>query len=186
MWPSSSHLRYAWLAYFSKPAHDRLVYKLVRRRGATRILELGLGTAQRAQRLIGMISETAAVEQIGYTAVDLFELRGAADGPGLSLKLAHRLLATSGARIRLVPGDPYSALSRSANVLGMHDLMIVSADQDPESLARAWFYVPRVLSAEAPVLIEQRTERSDGFEFCELPRSTIERLAAQAAPRRAA
>jgi hypothetical protein len=41
-----------------------------------------------------------------------------------------------------------------ANSLTGTDLLIVSADQQGESLDRAWFYVPRMLHDASVVLVE--------------------------------
>jgi hypothetical protein len=92
---------------------------------------------------------------IRYTGVDLFESRTAADGPGVSLKLAHRLLNSTGAKVLLVPGAPHSALARAANAIGQVDLMVVSSRLDRSSLTQSWFYVPRLLHAETAVFVEE-------------------------------
>jgi len=67
---------------------------------------------------------------VSYVGVDLFEDRSTADAAAqrISLKAAHRLLCSSGARVRLLPGDPYSVLARAANHLGKADLVVVSSE----------------------------------------------------------
>ena len=82
-------------------------------------------------------------DDVVFTGVDLFELRLRKAGRGLSLKLVHRRLAATGAKIRLLPGDPYMALSRAVNMLGAADLVVIAADQDRAALERCWFYVER-------------------------------------------
>src|ERR1700722_2539615 len=110
-------LRYLYLAFFSKPVCDRRLYRHIRRHKSQRILDLGVGTMQRALRLIEVAAE-AGPKQVSYTGIDLFEMRSESDGPGVSLKLAHRELQATGARVRLVPGNARSALPQSANSLG--------------------------------------------------------------------
>jgi hypothetical protein len=84
-----------------------------------------------------------------------------------------------------VPGDPYSALSAVANSLSGTDLVIVSADQDLQALAKAWFYLPRALSPSAAVYLEQPT--ADGrLSLRRVPAEELARLAAPPARRRAA
>jgi hypothetical protein len=174
-----------YLSYFSQPSSDRLVYRLLRKQRISKILELGIGTGCRARRLLELAASGRPPVPVSYTGVDLFESRSEADGPGLSLKLAHRQLKVGGARVRLVPGDPYSALARVANELGPLDLVVISADQDRPSLARAWFYVPRILHAETCVFLEGRTP--DGIlQLSRVSRLQIEQWAAQTTPRRAA
>ncbi len=95
-----------------------------------------------------------AREAIRFTGVDLFESRTSADGPGVSLKLAHRRLGSTGAKVLLVPGDPSSALARAANAIGQIDLMVVSSRLDPQSLAESWFWVPRMLHPDTVIFLE--------------------------------
>jgi hypothetical protein len=128
----------------------------------------------------------ASVGQICYTGVDQFEARTAADGPGVTLKTAHRLLRATGARIRLLPGDPLMALSRAANGLAGTDLVVISAGHDPDVLAGAWFYLPRMLHGGSRVLVEEASRQGDGTVFRPMTVEGIGRLAAAASRRRAA
>jgi hypothetical protein len=144
--------RSLYLSYLSKPKGYRSLYRAVRRRPPTKIVELGIGTAERTLRLFEMCEAGA---ETSYTGIDLFEARGEGAAPGMSLKAAHTKLAATGVKVRLVPGDPFSALSRSANALTGQDLILISADQDRESLARAWFYVPRMMHPGTLVLLEE-------------------------------
>jgi hypothetical protein len=93
--------------------------------------------------------------------------------------------------VQLVPGDPYSALARTANSLPDIDLMLVDADQDAESLSQAWFYAPRMLHEESLVLIERLQDAHDAsdqpaIQFDRLDRATIEQMASPIRGRRAA
>jgi hypothetical protein len=171
-----TRLRLLYLSHLSQPAADRPVYRAVRQTPVRSIVELGLGTGQRALRMIEVATLNHPIERISYTGIDLFEARGPSDGPGLPLKEAHRLLKATGARIRLVPGDPWSALSRTANTLTGIDLVIVGADQDPDSLARAWFFLPRMLHENSKVLHAYRGER-DAVQLVELGCHDVSQLA---------
>lgn len=152
-------LRTLYLCYLSKPAELRPLYRLLkkelRRRPICRITELGIGSGERTLRMLelcGIADETT------YCGIDLFEARQNGDGPGLALKAAHKLLAATGMKPKLVPGDPFSALARTANSLAQQDLIYVAADQDRESLAKAWFYVPRMLAPTTLVCEETLVE----------------------------
>jgi hypothetical protein len=153
--PTTSRLRSLYLSHLSKPASDRPIYRLVNRRRIRRIVELGVGLGGRAVRMIEAAAFHGPIGDVRYTGIDLFEDRTGSEGPGMPLKTAHRLLKATGARIQLVPGDPFTALSRVANGLGGTELVIISAGYDPESLARAWFYLPRMLREGSQVLVEQ-------------------------------
>jgi hypothetical protein len=149
-------------------------------------LELGIGDGARTLRMLQLAMQGQPPSAISYTGVDLFEARTEADGPGLSLKAAHQRLKATGARVRLAPGDPYSALARIANELGAVDLILVSADQAGASLDRAWFYVPRLLHAETQVFVEESTSDEQKGRLSPLTPFEVNQRAAKAAPRRAA
>jgi hypothetical protein len=181
----AGRLRSLYLCYLSKPAELRPFYRLVkqqlRKQPIRKITELGLGLGERTSRMLELCG---VAEETTLTGIDLFEARQNGDGPGLSLKAAHKLLAATGAKVRLVPGDPFSALARTANSLAQQDLVFIAADQDRESLAKAWFYVPRMLH-EATLVCEETLV--DGKRtVAVVPHDEIARRAAAGKGRRAA
>jgi hypothetical protein len=184
--PTPRTIRFLYLSCFSKPAIDRAVYRIIRKQRVRRIVELGIGTARRAARMIEVAGLQFPPSGVHYTGVDLFEARGPSDGPGTTLKAAHRLLARTGARVQLLPGDPLSALSRAANSLGGSQLVIISAGHRPDALARAWFYLPRMLDRGSCVLIEKPGGRAGEPSIQRVPREQIDRMAEAASLRRAA
>ncbi|OHB84590.1 MAG: hypothetical protein A2V98_23145 [Planctomycetes bacterium RBG_16_64_12] len=149
-------------------------------------MELGVGLGQRAVRMIEVAASCSPVREIHYTGVDLFEARAASDGPGMTLKTAHRLLKTTGARIQLLPGDPFTALSRAANGLRGTELLVISEGHDPRSLSRAWFYLPRMLDKGAQVWLEQAEGPDGSLAVRVLGGDQIAELAAAATYRPAA
>jgi len=173
-----------YLHLLSKPPGDRMIYRAIRRTSARKIVELGVGTGLRALRMIEVAGCRVPLGEIQYTGMDLFEARSTADGPGMTLKAAHRLLRVTGAKIQLVPGDPLASMVRVANLLGKIDLLIVSADLEG-SCPRAWWFVPRLLHERTEVYVEEPS--ADGEPHLRLmPRAEIDRLAAAGAVRRAA
>lgn len=183
---TAGRLRYLYLAWLSGPAHQRSLYRMIRRQQVRNIVEIGVGSAERALRMIEVAQATPPVGPIRYTGIDAFEMR-ADTSPGLSLKDAYRTLKATGARVQVVPGDPLSALSRVANTLSGTELLIVSANQDAASLAQAWFYVPRMLAAGAVVLVEEKAEATGKLALRQVDSQEIARLSAPpAAYRRAA
>lgn len=155
--PAASLLKYCYLAYFSKPKAERVLYRALRKARVASIVELGIGDSQRTKRLLEVAQRFLPGQTLRYTGIDLFEARPA-EAAGLSLKGAHKRLVECDAKVQLVPGDPFSALARAANTLTKTDLLIVSADQDRSSLAKAWFYVPRMLQAGSLVYLEEPAE----------------------------
>ena len=176
-----SSLRYLYLAYLSKPKAQRPLYRLIRRHRPRKIVEIGIGDGQRSGRLIGVAQRYARGESVQYTGIDVFE---AAASRTLSLKEAYRRLRATAANIRLEPGDPHWALARAANSLTGTDLLVISSQVDAQSLAAAWFYVPRMLHSDSVVLLEEAAD--DGPVLRALSQVEIAQLARPMARRRAA
>lgn len=180
-----SRLRLLYLGYLSKPASDRLVYRAIRRNRPRKIVELDIADATRAQRMIE-VAQRASGQEVHYVGMDLFEGREVSqDGPGLSLKAAHRLLCGTGAKVQLLPGSPPESLARMANALGQVDLLIIPRRFDGPDFRRMWFFVPRMLHQRSLVFVEAAA--SDGQRILRLkPRREIEQLASLGENRRAA
>lgn len=121
-----------------------------------RILELGVGSALRAQRLINLVETYHPEVQVSYTGVDVFEAR-CDGGPGTTLKEAYRQLRAHGAKVKLHPGEPIEALCRLANHLGQNDLVVISASHAKGLPPHAWHYLPRVVHSRSMVFIEKQT-----------------------------
>jgi predicted O-methyltransferase YrrM len=180
----TSFLKFAYLTLLSKPAHDRALYWAIRRTKPLAIVELGVGSGVRASRIIAVASRFRPGEKIRYTGIDLFEAR-TQPGTGMPLKHAHTQLKATGAGVRLIPGDPLSALARSANGLQSTDLLVIAADQDTQSLTNAWFYVPRMLHDKSLVMIEDVSGPQPHYRI--LDSAQVEKLAkGTASTRRAA
>jgi len=179
-----SYLKYLYLAHFSKPVGDRPLYRAIRHLPARRILEIGIGSADRTMRLVQSAKDASRSEPVRYAAIDLFEGRGADLPRGLSLKEMHRMLAPAEVQVQLIPGEASHALARAANSLANMDLVLISAQPDTMSMASGWFYVPRMLHPGSQVFLESCG--SDGDSSLRLmPAAEIE-LLATGARRRAA
>jgi len=155
MWRQPACVRQFYLAHLSQPATDRVVYPLIRKQAPKRIFEFGIGSADRAERMIEVAAGAATAAEITYTGIDQFEAREPSDTAGISLKLAHRRLIATGARVRLLPGDAFSALARTPNKPGAADLIVISADHDPTALARAWYLIERLAHERTSVLWQE-------------------------------
>ncbi len=166
--------KYLKQAFFSNERGERCLYRKIRDLKPVQIVEFGVADGRRSQAII----ETAqrySDEEIRFIGIDLFEAR-TEQQPGLTLKQAHRKLSTLGAKIQLIPGDPFAALARTANSLSGTDLVVISCDQDQESLQRAYFYLPRMLHEGS--VIYRSHEQVDGQDQFELvPREEIEQHA---------
>ena len=169
-------LKYTQLAYFSQPATDRVIYRAIHKQPVYNIVELGVGYAVRAQRMIAVALRNQGDAEICYTGIDFFEARPASN-PGITLKRAYRLLREMGASVRLVPGDPLAALARVANSLADTDLLVIGADQDAEALARAWMFVPRMLHERSLIFVQQTDASGKPSEFVQMTPSQVDDLA---------
>jgi hypothetical protein len=176
---SLNRLKLFYLLHLSQPPAERIIYRAIRRQQARKIVEVGIGSAQRAVRMIQIAQATVAAGEVQYTGIDPFEDRSQTDGLGLSLKEAHRKLKATGARIRLVPGSPEAGLSRVANALGKVDLLVLSASPDPQSLAQAWFFVPRLLDDRTLVFLEGAAFPDGGASFRRVDPAEIRQWAAR-------
>jgi hypothetical protein len=142
---------------------------------ARTIVEIGVGMGQRSLRLIDLASRFAGDSPVRYAGIDLFEARPAI-APGMTLKRAHRIFSATGAKVRLIPGDPSTALARSANMMANTDLVVIAADQDPTSVAQGMFYLPRMLHADSRVFMEEPVAGTSKTEFHRLLPLEIARL----------
>ena len=160
----------------------------MRRYRVANVVQLGVGDARRARLLIEVAQRFAPLGHVQYTGIDLFEagpFEAGASRAGHTLKETHCRLTATGGKIRLVPGDPLTALRRVANALSGTQLLLISASTDEAALEQAWFYVPRMLDADSLVLRERQL-RDEQVEWQRVERGQIESLARSAAPRRAA
>ncbi len=139
--PAASFAQAVHLTTFCTPKCDRTLYRRVKRTKPRRIVELGIGDASRAARLLHLAARYHPGTTIEYTGIDLFETRPL--GKSLSVKQAYHRLSRTGASVRLVPGDAGPALIRTANALTEMDLVVIDLGDD--DLAKVWFYLPRML-----------------------------------------
>lgn len=168
--------------YWSRPASARVLYRLLYRRTIRAILQLGIPTPALTRQLLSVAAQQVRPATLAYTGVDLFEARP--EGlPKLSLKDAFATLRQDHVRVQLVPGDPDAALARVANFLGPIDLVLVTADQEPAALARAWRWLPRLMGREAVVMVEERPAPHKSI-WRALPADELQSLVAAASQRR--
>ena len=178
---AANGLKALWLAYFSKPADERVLYRLIRKRKLRKIVEIGIGSGQRALRMISLARRYHPAAQVRYTGIDWFEGRTTDSSEGMNLKTAYRMLRASGARIHLVPRDAHEAFARVANALSGNELVVISSEQPLESLGRMWFFLPRMLAPQAVVLFSRSTDENPTWRSLSL--AEIQSLGADPPPR---
>ncbi|MFN3153321.1 hypothetical protein [Bremerella sp.] len=167
-------LRYLLKSWFSKPVHQREIYSWIRQHAPiVKIAELGLGKTERAQEVIEFAQLYADDQTIQFLGVDMFE--GRPGGDGIPLKTAHKTLNALGAKVQLVPGDAVSALPRVANAFRDVQLLIISADQDVESIRQSISWIPRMLNEKSLVLWEVKDAKGE-LSFGRYSMSQIEAM----------
>ncbi|MFM1997694.1 MAG: hypothetical protein RLZZ111_2081 [Planctomycetota bacterium] len=174
-------LRRLWLTWLSHPARERPIYRHCLRTPPKRVIELGLGSLVRTERMLGLLRATAPTETVHYVGLDRFEGRQPDDPPGVTLKAAHQRLHGM-ARVQLVPGNVDTALSRLCNHLGAFDLVLVSSDNDPRHLERSWFFIQRLITPQSSVFVESPS----GGGWSTITKARVDELAAKTVLRRAA
>lgn len=178
-------LKYTYLTRLSQPATDRILYRSIDKRPLRSILEIGVGNGVRAERLLAVATRQTLDTQLCYTGIDLFEDRPE-DADRIGLRQAYQLLRQQHVKVQLVPGDPLSALARISNYITGVDLVVVAGDQDPDSLARAWMFLPRMIHAQTVVFRQTRDAQGKLTDFAELPRQQLDELAGFRGRRRTA
>ena len=171
-------LRTLYLLYFSRPASNRTLYKAIRAKPVRCIVELGIDLGGRTERILEIAGWRS--ESLRYTGIDLFEARTSGEGCP-SLKDTFARLRVPGVRVQLVPGDPYMALMRVANALAGTDLLLIAANQDQESLARAWSWIPRMLTPSSLVFVETCGASPGEINWRQLKLDEVQQLASAVA-----
>jgi hypothetical protein len=170
-----SLLRSSYLLYFSQPAADRALYKALSARPVRSIVELGISLGDRTPRLLEIAAWRKACLPLRYTGIDLFDGR-ASTSPRLTLKQAHAALRNPDVRVQLVPGDPHMALARVANSLSGTDVLLIAASEERESLAQAWSWVPRMLTSQSLVFVQEPGGKG-GSQWRMVPLAEVQQLA---------
>jgi len=169
--------RKAYLLYLSQPAFDRPLLRAIRKQTIRSVVELGIGSLERTQRILEIASWRPESEPIRYTGIDLFDARES-DRPQLALKQAFAELRPSGVKVQLVPGSPGAALKRVANSLSHTDLLLIDASHDADSLATAWTWIPRMLTPQSLVYWQQPAGKDNQLQWRQLSIVEIQQMAA--------
>ncbi len=132
------------------------------------IVEIGIHSLALTNRMLDLANQRADAGEIRYTGIDQFEGRDEPDD-SISLKTVHTALSAQGAKIRLVPGDAFSALARTANSLIGTDLIIIHVALDSDSMGRAWMYLPRMMHDETIIYFRQGAGQTATYSQIDRP-----------------
>lgn len=175
--------KFLYLAHFAKPKCDRAIFRAIKKRQITKIVEVGLRDVNFTTNLLQTSMKYRGDRKITYSGIDLFEARPDSQ-TSFSLKDMHKRLSGDELKVRLIPGDPMVGLSRFANTLTGTELMLISSDVDAEAMEQAWFFVPRMLTDDSSVFICSSVDGTPTAELLTL--AEIEKRAANSASSRRA
>ncbi len=181
---AASWLKYVYLAHFSQPRTERQLYRLLKTHKVSRIVEVGIHSTERTTAMIAVAQRCSGSEQIAYTGLDWFDARDE-DLPKLTLKQAHRELQSTGATVRLVPGEPARSVAAIANAHQHTGLLLLSSAVPESMLAAAWFYFPRMIDGTS-VVLRERIDVSGRSTFELLNHSLLAKQASTLGERKAA
>ena len=171
-----SWLKYLQIAFLSKPAENRVLYRIIVKHRPRSIVELGLGLGERSAAMIQLAQRYQDAAGFQYSGLDLFEGRDHR-APGITLKRAHRMLGSLSAKVQLFPGDLCSSLSQKGNLLANADLFVVDMLDSPETLQRLWKPLARLVDDDSLVYVRQRQAGSQQVQFVSLVNEQIRELA---------
>lgn len=115
-----------YLSYFSSPVENRGLYQAIGRLKPQKIVEFGIQRGVRTANVLELAKKYHKAEEIEYYCVDPFEGRTVADGPGLSLRKAHKMLVQSEVKARAIPCMPEESFTQLSTIGDGVRLMIIA------------------------------------------------------------
>ena len=170
-----------YLTHFSKPVSQRAIYRHIQSEHPRKVLEIGIQRAERTLTLMQMLIKYCGEKSdVHYCCIDPFESRTSVDGPGLSLRKAHRLIGQFGVKTRLVPSAPASALRQLHlnRLIEKVDLAII-ATPDTQWLPACIGSLSELIHESAGIFFGVPTQnRDEMYTFEKIEFSDLEYLAA--------
>jgi hypothetical protein len=138
--------------YLSKPVSQRALFLHAIEKPIGSILEIGIGSGERIQKVLSLCNLPEGVSQLRYAAVDPFESAGPSV-PHMNLKAAHRMLSEYGVKAHLIPGEPSNALARVAHTVLPSDLIIIDGGYGTDSAQGKAIadWLPRLCHAQSTI-----------------------------------
>lgn len=127
------------------------ICRLVKRSGATSVLEIGVGNGERAIAVAQSLLEINPDETVRYAAIDGFEMAGGC----ISLKDFNRTLREQNVHPTLVPMDICSGLARVSSTLGIMDLVLIAEPSEQIDLPAVKLMLRRLTSDKSVVYMLQ-------------------------------
>lgn len=116
-----------YLTHFSEPKDEQILYRHIKQHRPHVLLECGI---QRGERMLNMLRLARKVstnrDDLEYVCTDPFEGRTEEDGPGLSLRKAHKLLSKMGIRHRCIPAPAETGVALISRSVKNVDLLVLA------------------------------------------------------------
>ena len=135
------------------------ICRLVKRSGATSVLEIGIGDGSRALAVAKSLVKANPDENVRYAAIDMFEM---GDGP-VTLKDFNQQLRAQNVKPSLVPLPLEAGLARVSSTLGIIDLVLIAEPAEEVDLQRLEASLKRLTTPSSAVfrLVDQKWTKID-------------------------
>ena len=135
------------------------ICRLVKRSGATSVLEIGIGDGSRALAVAKSLVEANPDENVRYAAIDMFEM---GDGP-VTLKEFNQQLRAQNVKPSLVPLPLEAGLARVSSTLGIMDLVLIAEPAEDVDLQQLEAALKRLTTTSSSVfhLVDQKWTKID-------------------------
>lgn len=169
-----------YLTHFSKPISHRAIYRHIQSEHPRKVLEIGIQRAERTMTLLQMLLKYCGEKSdVHYCCVDPFESRTITDGPGLSLRKAHRLVSQFEIKSRLIPSTPVGAVKQLHlnRLIEKVDLLVI-AMPETKWLTDCIHSLAGLIHESAGIFLGLPTgNRNEMYEFEKIDFSDLEYIA---------
>ena len=169
-----------YLTHFSKPVSYRAIYRYIQSEHPRKVLETGIQRAERTLTMLQMLLKYCGEKSdVHYCGIDPFESRTPVDGPGLSLRKAHRLISQFEIKSRLIPATPADAIKQlHLNRLIEKVDLAIFATPDKAWLPASMTSLGELIHESAGIFFGMPTTENGGmYEFVKIDFSELEYIA---------
>ena len=156
----AKYVRYHTLAARIRPKRYRNLFRVIHERRCRCIIEIGTWNGVHAKQMIQTAAIHHPVETIKYLGFDLFEgltdelLQKELSKRPPAFSEVQRLLAATGANIRLFRGNTRITLPNAVDALREGDLFFIDGGHSVETIRSDWSAIERALSRDATVIFD--------------------------------
>lgn len=116
-----------YLTHFSTPVDERAIYRRIRKNVPQQIVECGIQRGERMGRMLRLLKYVSPkTDSFTYVCTDPFEGRTEIDGPGLSLRKAHKLLSQLELRHRCIPAPSEMGIIQLSRSVKDVDFLVIA------------------------------------------------------------